>query len=338
MKSVFFLCSIFMLAAMLASCSNAGGNAPDESQTQTAAILHESSPTTGASLTSTPTFPPTDTPLPPTATVVPTLGIGSRQVSAMDGMVLLYVPAGTFLMGDTIDEAMAICRQYNSNCQTGWFTDEEPRHTVSLEAYWIDQTEVTNGMYAQCAAAGKCAPPVSNGSETRDSYYGNPAYNDFPVVFVSWEEADAYCSWAGRRLPTEAEWEKAASWDEIQQVQFTFPWGNGTNDCSFSNYPDGSEDCVGDTTAVGAYPSGISPYGALDMIGNVWEWVADWYGDRYYWTLADGTHDPTGPAQGEYHAVRGGSYEANTYIHNADRDFGENGATNFLGFRCALTP
>ena len=290
-----------LIAILLASC------APSQAAVPTALAA------TPAALTPTPssTYPPqpTDTPNPPTATPTPvptpTLGVGSTLVSEKDGMPMVYVPPGTFTMGGSVDQAMAICRQYETNCQRGWFTDEEPAHTVSLDAYWIDQTEVTNKMYALCVAAGTCSPPRSSKSFTRKDYYGDPAYADFPVVYVSWEDAGAYCAWADRRLPTEAEWEKAASWDELHQVQYMYPWGDAANTCNLSNYPDGSQSCVGDTVAVGSYPGGKSPYGALDMLGNVWEYAADWFGDRYYWTLPQGVHNPTGPTSGEYHASSG---------------------------------
>jgi formylglycine-generating enzyme required for sulfatase activity len=264
--------------------------------------------------------------------------VSSRQVSEKDGMVLLYVPKGDFTMGDSVDQAMAICQMYKSNCQRGWFTDEEPAHTVYLDAYWIDQTEITNKMYALCVTSGKCSPPSSTESNTRKNYFGNPQYDNFPVIYVSWDDASAYCAWAGRRLLTEAEWEKAASWDATKQVKYTYPWGNTPNDCTLSNFPDGSKYCVGDTTAVDSYPNNKSPYGVLDMLGNVWEWVSDWYGARYYWTLQNGVHNPTGPSSGEEHATRGGDWGANSYTHTADRDFPEATSANFLGFRCAATP
>jgi formylglycine-generating enzyme required for sulfatase activity len=314
---------------------------PSQQAVQTAAAetrsaLPTSTPTLAPTITDTPI--PTETPLPPTPTAIPTLGLGSTLGSENDGMLLVYVPEGAFIMGDSVIEAMAVCQTYKSNCQRGWFTNEEPAHTVYLDAYWIDQTEVTNEMYARCIASGTCDPPVSSESATRQDYFGDPQYDDFPVIYVTWEDAGAYCSWAGRRLPTEAEWEKAASWDPQNQVKFTYPWGNSPNDCNLSNFPDGSKFCVGDTTAVDAYPDGKSPYGALDMIGNVWEWVSDWYAPRYYWSLPDGVRNPAGPSSGEYRVVRGGDFEADSYTHAADRDFGEDGPAYFLGFRCARSP
>jgi serine/threonine protein kinase len=206
--------------------------------------------TTTPVFTSTPTVTPT-----PIATSTPALGIGSTWTSPADGMTMLYVPAGAFTMGDTAEQALADCQKYRSDCQLSWFTNEEPPHPVTLESYWIDQTEVTNAMYAKCVDAGKCTPPSSSKSYTRDSYYGNPQYADYPVIYVSWNNANAYCAWRGdsTRLPTEAEWEKAASWDDQTKTKRVYPWGDSL-DCSFENYWPSNRACKGDTTKVGSYP------------------------------------------------------------------------------------
>jgi len=226
-------------------------------------------------------------------------------------MVMVYVPEGDFSMGS------------NS------YSDEQPIHIVYLDSFWIDQTEVTNRMYTLCVAAGKCAPPDSSSSYSRSSYYGNPDYGDFPVIYVSWNDASAYCAWADRRLPTEAEWEKAARGTDER----TYPWGN-TIDCSLANY----YSCVGDTTAVGSYESGKSPYGVYDLAGNIWEWVNDWYSDTYYASLPD--RNPTGPSSGDYRVLRGGAwFNGDFYVRSADRYWSSPTLSNYyIGFRCSRSP
>lgn len=223
----------------------------------------------------------------PTAEVVSGGESGSERVSQVDGMPQAYIPEGTFRMGSLDTDSQK---------------NEEPDHNVTLKAFWMDKLEVTNGMYAICVQAGACDPPQEFKSQTRKSYFNNPEFNDYPVVYVTWLQADTYCKWAGRRLPTEAEWERAARGDDFR----TYPWGDDRPDSSRGNF----NYFVGDTTRVGSFPAGASPFGILDMAGNVTEWVHDYYDGNYY---AQGvTVNPPGPSARSLYfnrVIRGGTFQ-----------------------------
>ena len=220
----------------------------------------------------------------------------------------VYVPAGSFRMG--------------SEDGAG---DERPVHEVTLDAFWIDRTEVTNAQYAACVTAGACALPADRSSYSRLSYYGNPKYAAYPVIAVSWEDARAFSEWAGGQLPTEAQWEYAARGPESR----VYPWGNAAPTCHLLNYVE----CVGDTNEVGSYPDGASWVGALDMAGNVLEWVNDWYDATYY--LNSPGVNPMGPSSGQGKALRGGSGGGDVQLTRATVRDGRNphARNSFLGFR-----
>ena len=224
------------------------------------------------------------------------------RVSDVDGMLQVYVPAGEFEMG------------YKDGHR-----DEQPVHTVYLDAFWIDQTEVTNVMYAKCVAAGSC-------NEPRGDDYADTNYSDHPVVFVSWYDADSYCTWAGRELPGEAQWEKAARGTDGR----IYPWGNDSPNCYLAQY----SECTGTTIAVGSLEAGGSPYGALDMAGNVWEWVADSYDNDYY--SASAKDNPENSSVAGPKVLRGGSWNIfENDVGSVDRKwYSPDVSANYIGFRC----
>lgn len=271
---------------------------------------------TPAIAASPPATQPTNVPAPTTLMALPaaTPGVGFTRISEKDGMVMVYVPAGEFLMGSADSDSQA-----DSN--------EKPQHMVYLDAFWIDRTEVTNAQYKQCVQAGKCKA---------SSYADNFRFNDDnqPAVGVDWNDAQAYCQWAGRQSPTEAQWEKATRGTDNR----LYPWGNQRATCEYAVIDDGSGNGCGQGSAawtVGSKPEGVSPYGALDMAGNVWEWVADWYDEQYY--THSPSRNPSGPSSGQYRVLRGGSWDNSALsVRAADRYRGApTYRLNYVGFRCS---
>lgn len=259
----------------------------------------------------------------------PTPSSGSVKVSAMDGAEMVYVPEGTFWRG--VEESMlpdlqAIC----DSCELRMFEDELPMKQVFVSAMWMYKTEVTNQQYAACVQAGNCKPPRDSSSLSRSSYYGNPEFANYPVVYVAWQQAANYCTWARGRLPTETEWEKAARGVDKRY----FPWGNDFKRGVYNN----ADGVNGDTQAAGSYPAGESPYGALDMSGNVYEWVADWYDSEAYSSPI--TSDPGGPTSGENRVIRSGAFGFREGFSMAVfRDwFAPEDTSHNVGFRCMQVP
>jgi formylglycine-generating enzyme required for sulfatase activity len=265
--------------------------------------------------------------------------VGSTMVRERDGAVMVYVPAGSFLMGSElsdVESALELCGKQLDDCSRDWIIDEWPQHTVSLGSFWIDKTEVTNRQYEACVQAGKCEPstladdPIYNGSE-------------YPVVGVDWTNARLYCQWVGGDLPTEAQWEKAARGTDGR----TYPWGDDFDEskanfcdvnCSHAYAAKSFDDGQARTAPVGSFPAGTSPYGALDMSGNVWEWVMDWHDSAYYHEVQ--SDEPSGPATGTLRVARGGSYgSAQFNLRSADRhSLSPASESDDRGFRCVYLP
>lgn len=225
--------------------------------------------------------------------------------------------------------------------------DEQPIHTVRLDTFWIARTEMTNEQFsAFIAETGyKTNAELAGWAYVWDGFnwiqttgadwrHPNGVESDIlgrenhPVTQVSWNDATTYCAWVGGRLPTEAEWEKAARGKD----QRAYPWGNEEPDITRLNFLNST----GGTTEVGSYPSGVSPYGLYDMAGNVWEWTSDWYQRHYYAELDNGASNPQGPEYGNGKVLRGGSWiNFYDFIRTSERRWSNpKFAFSNYGFRC----
>lgn len=233
------------------------------------------------------------------------LPVHLQSLESKLGMEFVYIPEGTFFMGSPNGEGDP---------------DEHPQHTVYLDAFWISKTEITNAQYEQCISAHACNPrPYYVSKEERQPNH--------PVIYVNWYDAQKFCKWAGLMLPTEAQWEKSARGPDGR----VYPWGNDEPNCDKAQY----HDCGGSTIAVGSKPDGASPYGVLDMAGNVREWVVDWYNEKYY--THSPNHNPTGPTHANFKKIsRGGSW--NSYppeLRTANRSGdGPQTKSSGIGIRC----
>lgn len=233
-----------------------------------------------------PTIEPTSTAVPiatPTPTSTPTLQAGATRINPKDDAVYIYIPAGDFLMGSSDKDTMAL-------------NNEKPQHKVLLDAFWIMQTKVTNAQFLRCIEAGVCTKPDNN-------RWNNAAYSQYPVTHVDWNQVKSYAGWAGGRLPTEAEWEKACRGTD----GFIYPWGDKEPSPEGLNFFSSG---LGDTTVVGSYPAGA--YGLYDMAGNVWEWTSSLWGKDwqkpdfgYPYDPEDGRENPIVTGN---RVLRGGSF------------------------------
>jgi len=226
---------------------------------------------------------------------------------------MVFIPESPFIMGSDDETAPGYTK---------------PAHEVFLKGFWIDRYEVTNADFAKCAETGFCFSPRDHSSASHPDYYTNPEYADHPVIHVDWHQANAYCTWAGKRLPTEAEWEKAARGPEGA----VYPWGNDLPEelpAQINLFE------AGDTAPVNSHPEGKSPYGVYNMEGNVWEWTADQY-DRFYYSKSP-YENPRSVTGGNDYVIRGYSwaYPFHRYEISARNSAYVMTHTYDLGFRCA---
>jgi len=249
---------------------------------------------------------PTATPIPEATPAPPTVAPTPTPFTPPEGMVL--IPAGYFRMGSASGQA-----------------NERPEHPVLLDAFYIDRFEVTNASYRECVNAGACTPSRTRSSFTHSGYRDDPAYDNYPVLGVTWEQADDYCAWAGKRLPTEAEWEYAASGPD----NLVWPWGNTFD-------PSLSAASAPDAQPVDSYPAGASPFGVLNMAGNVAEWVADGYEAAFY--ANSPASNPVNEVGGGTRIYRGGSFaNTNSAFYTTSRRYLKSRTFSDvdIGFRCA---
>jgi formylglycine-generating enzyme required for sulfatase activity len=237
----------------------------------------------------------------------------AKTITGKDGAPMVLIPAGEFMMGSREDDKSA-------------GSDERPAHRVYLDAYYIDQYEVTTARYAT----------FFQETERRESAYWSEQvvkqHGNKPVVGVNWDNAGAYCERIGKRLPTEAEWEKAARGTD----QRAYPWGNQAPTDQRANFNRiWDKDPYERLTDVGSFEGGKSPYGAYDMAGNVWEWVADWYDEDYYSKSPE--RNPTGPSSGQFRVIRGGSWFYAPHLVRSALRLRNTPTTRsvLIGFRCA---
>ncbi|MCA9938645.1 MAG: SUMF1/EgtB/PvdO family nonheme iron enzyme [Anaerolineales bacterium] len=356
---------LMLYILVLVSCGQqqyapAGETTPVAQVVVRVTATHSSTPT-AVPVTPTPTMTPTpnlrSSPQPTAAPITPEV---TPPTETPDGNKarqprMIYVPGGFFPLGAAAGERYQECQTFRRGCQRAWFSNAEPTHLVLLNAFYIDQYEVTYEAFLQflndagrqegnclgqdCFSLDKSPVFVLDGQ-----YQVPPSLWKYPINNVSWYGAAAYCQWRDARLPDEAEWEMAAGWNPDTEEKFQYPWGNAfagenlnfcDNQCQESQANANYDDGYATIAPIGRYESGRSPMGAYDMAGNVWEWVNDWYAPDYY------AHSPTayprGPITGTQKVVRGGSwYDTGNFAGTTFRIGVDPVVTDdSIGFRCA---
>lgn len=361
-------------AALATAAQSNSADALDTPRPLTTAIGIENlptvAPTTGfellgvkppATVQPTPTLVPTATATPappPTATATATPAPSPTPLAPViqvDGGTMVLVPGGFFEMGAAADDLLAECARFATNCRRQMFVPSEPVHSVLVAPYYMDSHEVTNETFARFLNArggsvALCFDQPCLDAEQSQMYPENglmavaAPQATYPATGVTWYGAAAFCEWRGARLPSEAEWEKAAAWDDAGAVARRYPWGNEF-DGKRLNFCDANcdapqanlawNDAFARAAPVAYYEAGRSAAGLYDMAGNVWEWVADWFDPAYY-AVSPGA-DPTGPETGEEKVVRGASWYDTAYVAAAAVRFPSSpgNADRTLGFRCA---
>lgn len=314
--------------------------------TTTATATHTAIPTALPTITviSTPAPTMTTTPLP---TETPTTRMRD----------IVYIAGGLFPMGGDAATLLEECQLFRRGCQRSWFAPSQPQHTVLLHPFYIDRYEVTNQAFVTflntlkthelTCARHDCINLSDSRIEwdsARGEYDAASGILDYPVTGISWYGAASFCAWRGARLPTEAEWEMAASWNPDDKVKTLYPWGDifvaeAVNFCDAKCQETQADGATDDgfilDAPVGFYEGGRSPVGVYDMAGNVWEWVNDWYATDYY--QQSPTVDPMGPDIGEERVVRGGSwFDTGNFTSSLIRfPAPPEESSNTIGFRCA---
>jgi serine/threonine-protein kinase len=318
--------ALLLFVTLVSACSKT----TTVDQTAEPTMTIEEATSTATAQPPTATLEPTPEPTPDATATLEAMA-GMTRIWEVDQMVQIYIPAGEFTMGADDEDA-------KTTIEGGVAYPENPVHTVYLDSYWIDKYEVTNRQYALCVDAGVCVPPFVPYSQIHPWYYGNPEFDDYPVVWVNWDGARAYCEWAGRRLLTEAEWEKAARGTDARK----YPWGNEPVSGELVNFCDANcprehanhsvDDGYPETAPVGSFPAGASPYGVMDMAGNVWEWGSSLI-MPYPYDATDGREDMDAPGKRIW---RGGPWSNGWWWMRSSLRYYSVPfyLNNFLGIRC----